>query len=105
MHVDPDELRCGANQLYGAAVLAQEGAGKLSQVTAGSGIFGAFAAAEAFQQEMSNAHKGHVEQLAEHERRLGSLGDKTHTTASALVAMDERNSRALREVLCPSTQR
>jgi hypothetical protein len=104
MRVDPDELCAGARQLYDAAGLAQEGAGTLSQVIAGSGIFGSFATAESFHTAVRTAHRGHVERLDEHQRRLGTLGDKTHRAASAFVEMDDRNSSALREVLCHATQ-
>jgi hypothetical protein len=104
MRVDPDELRTGASQLYDAAGLAQEGAGKLSQVVTAKGIFGSFPSAESFHAAVSDAHQGHVTLLDEHQRRLGALGDKTHTAASAFVAMEDRNSRALREVLCHATQ-
>jgi hypothetical protein len=104
MRVDPDELRTGASQLYSAAELAEEGAGKLSQVMTGSGIFGSFAIADSFHAAISDAHGRHAARLGEHQRRLGTLGDKTHKAASEFVAMDERNSRVLREVLCPNTQ-
>lgn len=104
MHIDPDELHSGANRLYEAAWLAQEGADKLSQATTGTGIFGAFAAAESFHSEMKTSHDKHIDRLVEHQQRLGVLGDKTHKTASVFVEMEERNACALREASCLNIQ-
>lgn len=105
MRVDPDELHAGANRLYDAAWLAQEGADRLSQATASSGVFGSFAAAESFHAEMNTAHSDHIRRLVDHQRQLGTLGDKTHKTAAVFSDMEARNRRALQEVLetleCP----
>lgn len=104
MRFDPDELRSGANQLYDAAWLTQESADQLTHSTIGSEIFGSFAAAESFHNVMSAAHSDHVNRLLDRQKQLGTLGDKTHRTASVFVDMEERNTRALREVLCPNTR-
>ncbi|WP_099023665.1 DUF2563 family protein [Mycolicibacterium palauense] len=104
MFVDVEEMRAGAAKSYNAAWLAMEGADNLSRARVTSGIFGGFADAESFQSALSGAHTQHVARLRHHENRLGVLGDKAHTTASAFVDMEERNAEALRTVLCPNTQ-
>lgn len=99
MRINTDELHAGANRLYDAAWLAQEGAGSLSQATASTGIFGSFAAADSFHAEVNTAHSSHIQRLVDHQRQLGTLGDKTHKTAAVFSDMEERNTQALQEVL------
>jgi len=96
VHVDIDEMRSGANRSYTAAGLAMDGASELGRVRVGSGIFGNFAAADDFHGALSEAHRNHVDRLRDHERRLGVLGDKGHTAASAFTDMEQRNAEALR---------
>jgi hypothetical protein len=104
MFVDPEEMRSGANTSYNAAWLANEGVSALSRRTVTSGIFGGFAAADDFNTALGAAHAQHLAKLKQHETRLGSLGDKAHTAATAFVDMEERNSEALRAVLWSTTQ-
>jgi hypothetical protein len=104
MFVDPEEMRTGANTSYNAAWLANEGAIALSRGRATSGIYGGFASAEDFSTALGAAHNQHLAKLKQHEARLGNLGDKAHTAASAFVDMEERNSEALRAVLWSNTQ-
>ncbi|WP_167106813.1 DUF2563 family protein [Mycobacterium sp. DL592] len=99
MQVDVGEMRSGANRAYSAAWLAMEGADRLARGTVAAGIFGDFGAAESFCGALDQAHTAHVQRLRDHENRLGVLGDKAHTTASAFVDMEERNAEALRSVL------
>lgn len=99
MQVDVGELRAGANRSYQAAWLAMEGADRLARGRVAAGIFGDFGAAETFCGALGDAHTTHVQRLRDHESRLGVLGDKAHTTASAFVDMEERNAEALRSVL------
>lgn len=99
MQVDVDEMRSGANRSYNAAWLAMEGADRLAQGSVVAGIFGDFGAAETLCGALADAHTAHVQRLRDQENQLGVLGDKAHTTASAFVAMEERNAEALRSVL------
>ncbi|MGY4710757.1 DUF2563 family protein [Mycolicibacterium sp. CBM1] len=99
MQVDVEEMRSGANRSYNAAWLAMEGADQLSRARVTTGIFGDFAAAEAFHGVLGEAHSNHVQRLRDHDSRLGVLGDKAHTTASAFLDMEDRNAEALRSVL------
>jgi hypothetical protein len=99
VQVDVDEMRSGANRSYNAAWLAMEGADRLARGTVAAGIFGAFGAAESFCGALDDAHTAHVRRLRDHQSRLGVLGDKAHTTASAFVDMEDRNAEALRAVL------
>jgi len=104
VQVDVEEMRSGANRSYNAAWLALEGADQLARARVGSSIFGDFTAAESFHTAVSQAHSNHVQQLRDHESRLGVLGDKAHKTASVFIEMEERNTQALRAVLWPDTQ-
>lgn len=99
MQVEVEEMRYGANRSYSAAWLAMEGADRLSRASVIAGIFGDFAAAESFCGALVEAHSNHIQRLRDHENRMGVLGDKAHTTASAFLDMEHRNAEALRSVL------
>lgn len=99
MHVDVEEMRCGAGLSYGAARLADEAVGVLSRATVAAGLFGAFPAAQNFGAMVGRAHRAQVDLLRNHESRLNSVGDKAHTAATAFVDMEQRNAQALHPVL------
>lgn len=92
-------MRSGANRSYRAAALAMQGADLLNRVSAASGIFGDFPAAESFHGALAEAHSNHIQRLRAHESLLGVLGDRGHKTASVFVDMEERNAEVLRSVL------
>ena len=99
MQFDVAAMRSGANRSDNAAWLAMEAADQLSRAAVPAGIFGAVAAAESFCSAVDKTHSNHVERLRGQQNRLGVLGDKTHTTASAFLDMEGRNAEALRSVL------
>ena len=104
MRVDVDEMRSGANRSYNAADHANNGAGTLARAAVNPGIFGAFAAAEAFHSALSQTHTRHVNRMQDHCTSLGALGDKAHCAASEFSEMEASNTEAVREVLWPNTQ-
>ncbi len=99
MRIDVEEMRSGANQSYGAAWLAMEGANRLSTMAVPSGVFGSMPVAHSFCSALSQEHRNQLKQLRDHEAKLIVLGDKAHTTASVFAGMEERTAEALRAVL------
>jgi hypothetical protein len=63
-----------------------------------SGMFGEFAAAEAFHGAVSTTHAQHVSNLQAHQEVLASVGAKARLTAKGFRAMDERNAAEERAV-------
>ncbi len=63
MLVDPELLDSGANEAHRASAHAQEAAGHLTRVPLLSGLFGDFAAAEAFHDAVRFMRTQHVRDL------------------------------------------
>ncbi len=96
--VDPALLHSGAKESHRAGEQAQGGADQLARGPLGSGMFGDFAAADAFHEAVSAAHAQHVKTLQAHQEVLTSVGSKAHYAAREFTAMDERNAAQLRAV-------
>jgi hypothetical protein len=99
MFVDTAKLHSGAAQSYGASEHAQDGADRLSAVAPLVGMFGSFADAEAFHDEVTAAHVHHVKTLQSHQQNLNDVGTKTHHVAYSFSATEDNNAKVLREVL------
>ena len=99
MFVDTELLRSGANESYRAGGHAQDAADRLSRGPVMSGMFGEFAAAEAFHDAVRFAHTQHVKTLQAHQEVLSAVGSNAHRAAAAFSAMDARNAAEERAVL------
>ena len=98
MFVDTGLLHSGGNESHRAGGHAQDGANQLSRGPLMSGMFGEFAAAEAFHGAVTSAHTQHVKNLQGHQETLTQLGRKAHFAATEFTHMDERNAADLRAV-------
>ncbi len=99
MFVDPKVLRMGGNDSRRAGDHAQQGAEALSSGPLSSGMFGDFAAADAFHEAVSSAHARHVTNLTTHQETLASFGTRADQTAAAFIDMDNQNADEMRAVL------
>ncbi|MEB4209202.1 DUF2563 family protein [Mycobacterium sp. 94-17] len=107
MFVDTGLLHSGGNQSHRAGGHAQEGADHLAGGTVASGMFGDFAAADAFHGAVSTAHGQHVQTLRDHSEALTGVGTKAHHAATGFTNMDNDNAtelEALRPSAGPSTR-
>ena len=102
MYVQPGLLHSGGTQSHRAGDHAQEGAGHLSRGPLMAGMFGEFAAAEAFHDAVHSTRTQHVKQLQAHQEALSAIGSKAHLAATRFSGMDARNAAALRAVRCSS---
>ena len=98
MFVDPDLLHSGANESHRAGGHAQDGADRLSRGRLMSGMFGEFAAAEAFHDAVRSAHAQHVKTLQFHQEALTAVGSNAHRAATAFGVMEARNAAEERAV-------
>jgi hypothetical protein len=98
MFVDTGLLHSGANESHRAGGHAQEGANRLSRGPLMSGMFGEFAAAEAFHDAVRSAHTEHVKTLQAHQEVLTAVGSNAHRAATAFSAMEARNAAEERAV-------
>jgi Protein of unknown function (DUF2563) len=99
MFVDTGKLHSGAAQSYRASEHAQNGANHLAAVAPVAGMFGSFAEAEAFHDDVTSAHAHHVKTLQSHQQNLDDVGAKTHHVAHSFAATEENNTKVLRDVL------
>lgn len=102
MFVDTELLHTGANDSHRAGGHARDGADHLARGSLSSGMFGDFAAADAFHEAVSSAHAEHVRILQAHHEALTSVGTKAHAAARGFTEMDRRNGAELRAVRCNS---
>ncbi|BBN50712.1 MULTISPECIES: DUF2563 family protein [Mycobacterium avium complex (MAC)] len=105
MFVDTDLLHSGGNQSHRAGGHARDGADQLAGGTVASGMFGDFAAADAFHSAVAVAHEQHVQNLQAHSETLTGVGTKAHHAANSFTNMDQQNAtemRALRPSSSPS---
>lgn len=98
MFVDAAMLHSGASGSGRASEHANEGATHLSSSQPVAGMFGDFAAADAFHEALSVAHAYHVETLQRHREVLSDIGAKAHLVASSFSEMENRHAKALRDV-------
>ena len=98
MFIDTAMLHSGAAESRLAGEHAQDGANVLSQAPLAAGMFGDFAAAEAFRDAVSSAHAHHVNALQNHRETLDDVGAKAQVVAYSFTATEDRNAKALREV-------
>jgi hypothetical protein len=98
MFVDTELLRSGANEAHRAGGHAQDAADQLSRGPLMSGMFGEFAAAETFHDEVRSAHAQHVKTLQAHQEVLTAVGSNAHRAATAFSVMEERNAAEERAV-------
>jgi len=99
MFVDTGKLHSGAAQSYRASEHAQNGANHLAGVASVAGMFGSFADAEAFHDDVVAAHAQHIKTLQGHQQNLNDVGTKTHHVAYSFSATEDNNAKVLREVL------
>jgi hypothetical protein len=102
MFVNTGTLQTGANDSHRAGEHADDGANHLLRTSPVAGMFGDFAAAEAFHEAVTQAHTHHTAKLRAHQHTLSNVGDKAHTVATAFSEMDERNASKLKAVRCNS---
>lgn len=98
MFVDTAMLHSGAAESRRAGEYAQHGASFLAQAPLAAGMFGDFAAAEAFHDAVISAQAHHVKALQNHRETLDDVGAKTQLVAYSFTATDDNNAKALREV-------
>ncbi len=98
MLVDPKMLHAGGNDSHRAGEHAQDGVNALSRGPLSSGMFGEFAAAEAFSAAVSSAHAEHVTNLQAHQQALTTVGVKAHRAATGFTDVDDRNAAEMRSV-------
>lgn len=103
MFVDTELLHSGGDQSHRAGGHAQDGADQLAQGTVTSGMFGDFAAADAFHTAVAAAHQQHVQNLQGHSETLTGVGTKAHHAANGFTNMDEHNASELRALRCNSS--
>lgn len=97
MFVDPGLLRQGASESRRAGGHAQQGADHLARGLV-PGMFGDFAAAEAFHEVLSAVRAEHVRSLQAHHDVLAEVGAKAHYAAREFTAMDAHGAEQLRAV-------
>jgi len=96
MFVDPDLLHSGASESHRAGGHAQDAADRLSRGPLQSGMFGQFAAAEAFHDAVSASHEQYVQTLQAHQKTLTAVGRSAHRAGAEFVDMEDRNAAELR---------
>jgi hypothetical protein len=102
MFVDPALLNSGANESHRAGGHASIGADTLARGPLLSGMFGDFAAAEAFHDEVRAAHGRHIRGLHARHQGLTVIGQKAQQAAVQFTDMDESNAATLRAMPCDS---
>jgi hypothetical protein len=103
MFVDTGTLHAGANHSHRAGSRADDGANHLARTSPVAGMFGDFAAADAFHEAVTQAHTHHTTTLRAHQQILCGVGDKARTVATVFSEMDEGNASKLKAVRCNST--
>ena len=98
MFVDTELLHSGGNESHRAGGHAQDGADNLARGPLVSGMFGDFAAADAFHEAVTAAHAQHVKNLQAHQETLTAVGSKAHHAAKGFTTMDTHNAAELRAV-------
>jgi len=98
MRVQVGDLHAGAAHARTAGEHAQDSAQHLSQAQLGPGMFGDFAAADAFHDTVSTAHAHHIATSKAHRNVLNGVDHRARHVASEFITMDHANTEAVREV-------
>jgi hypothetical protein len=102
MFVNTELLHSGAGESHRAGTHAQEAADHLSRGPLLSGMFGGFAAADAFHDAVSMAQAEHVKSLRAHQETLNAIGGRARRAAAEFTEMEQHNSAELRALRCSS---
>ena len=98
MWVEPELLSSGGDVARGAGEHLRGGAADLSAASIGSTIFGDFAAAQSFHQQLS-AHRNHqVSRMHDHHQTLTDVGQKAKTASGWFSRTEEANRSAVDNV-------
>jgi len=100
MFVDTELLHSGAGESHRAGTHAQDAADHLSRGPLLSGMFGGFAAAEAFHDAVSVAHAKHVKTLQAQQETLTAIGGQAQRAAAEFTDMEQHNAAKLRALRC-----
>ena len=84
MFVNTELLHSGAGESHRAATHARDAADHLSRGPLLSGMFGCFAAAEAFHDALTVAHAKHVKTLQAHQETLTAIGGRAQRAAAGI---------------------
>jgi len=103
VEVDPHLLRAGATMAQDAGRHIGSGADQLAQAQLPAGMFGDFAAAQAFHAALSGHHTQNVQLMRDHHSTLSATGTKAHAAAAAFVETDECNAEVIRAVAEPDS--
>jgi|SRR5436190_23873212 hypothetical protein len=93
--VDTGLLRFGCDSSGFAGAAARKAANRLTEASLPKGIFGDFAAAEAFHSAVSTARDGHVQRSQDHDARLTDISSKGHIGARAVADTDAGAAEAI----------
>ena len=102
MFVDPELLHSGAGDSHRASDYTHQAAARLSRESLSAQMFGDFAAAAQFHEAAQSAHSHHLRVLSGHKADLATVGDRAHRAAAEFAAMEDHNTRSVREVRCCS---
>jgi hypothetical protein len=86
--VDTGLLRSGSDSSGFAGAAARKAANRLAEASLAQGMFGDFAAAQAFHGAVSSARDSHVHRSHDHHARLTNIASKGHIGARALADTD-----------------
>ena len=103
MFVNTELLHSGAGESHRAATHARDAADHLSRGPLLSGMFGCFAAAEAFHDALSVAHARHVKTLQAHQETLTAIGGRAQRATGEFTDMEQHNAAKLRALRCSSS--
>jgi hypothetical protein len=98
MFVSTAMLHSGAAESHRASEHAHDSANHLSGTSPVAGMFGDFAAAEAFHDAVKSAHAHYVKALQTHQESLSDVGTKADHVGHSFSTMEDNNANALREV-------
>src|SRR5690349_21406017 len=93
--VDSGLLRSGSDSSGFAGAAARKAANRLTEASLPQGIFGEFAAAQAFHSAVSTARDGHVQRSQDHHARLTDIESKGHIGARVVTDTDAGASAAI----------
>jgi hypothetical protein len=82
--VDTGVLHSGSDFSGFAGAAARKAANRLTEASLPQGIFGDFAAADAFHSAVTTARDTHVQRSHDHDARLTDISSKGHIGARAL---------------------
>src|SRR5690242_17839136 len=95
IQVDTALLRSGSDSSGFAGAAARKAASRLTETSLPEGIFGDFAAAQAFHSTVSTARDSHVKRSHDHDARLTDVSSKGHIGARAMADTDTGAAEAI----------